>query len=208
MLLLDSWMAQLQHTDRRILQLTDWISLWADSVRICIRKTIQPFKVWGKWHWFCYYAELKCFWVWRSHLYNSCEQWPGSRNRLKPLCLASPGFAKYHSHHRSYSVHQGSIWKIMALAIIFIKCLFILSLVLGKPSNKKSGLVMEFFRKGSEPPPLYFRKGVAESEAHCINADANHTWSKFSQFFFPADIFHFDANERIYFCFQEFPTFT
>ena len=45
----------------------------------------------------------------------------------------------------------------------------------------------------------YAIQGVAESEAHCINADANHTWSKFSKFFFLADIFHFDANERIYF---------
>ena len=26
-------------------------------------------------------------------------------------------------------------------------------------------------------------QGVAESGAHCINGDANHTWSKFSQFF-------------------------
>ena len=49
-------------------------------------------------------------------------------------------------------------------------------------------------------------QGVAESEAHCINADANHTRGKFSQFV--ADIYHFDANKRIYFSLQEFPTFT
>ena len=30
----------------------------------------------------------------------------------------------------------------------------ILSSVLGKPSNKKSGLVMKFFRKGFDPPTL------------------------------------------------------
>ena len=28
--------------------------------------------------------------------------------------------------------------------------------VLVKPSNEKSGLVMEFFRKGFDPPPLIF----------------------------------------------------
>ena len=27
---------------------------------------------------------------------------------------------------------------------------------LGKPSNEKRGLVMEFFRKGFDPPPLIF----------------------------------------------------
>ena len=42
-------------------------------------------------------------------------------------------------------------------------------------------------------------QGVAESEAHCINTDANHTSSKFSQFFYLADIFHFYANKRIFF---------
>ena len=49
--------------------------------------------------------------------------------------------------------------------------------------------------------------GVAESKAHCINTDANHTSNKFSQFFL-ADIFHFDANKRIFFCSYKFPTFT
>ena len=30
------------------------------------------------------------------------------------------------------------------------------NLLLGKPSKKKSGLTMDFFRKGSDPPPLIF----------------------------------------------------
>ena len=40
-------------------------------------------------------------------------------------------------------------------------------------------------------------QGVAESEAHCINNDANHTSSKFFKFCL-ADIYHFDVNDRIF----------
>ena len=45
-------------------------------------------------------------------------------------------------------------------------------------------------------------KGSADHAELCANTDASHTCTKFSHFFLLADIFLFDANERICFCFQ------
>ena len=52
--------------------------------------------------------------------------------------------------------------------------------------------------------PLFIFKGVAESEAHCINADANHTLSKFSQLFFRQIFFILMLTKKYIFVFKNF----
>ena len=58
------------------------------------------------------------------------------------------------------------------------------------------------------PKDLLWGKGDKDTTDLGANTNAKHICAKFFLKFFLVDIFLFDANERICFCFQEFPTFT
>ena len=53
------------------------------------------------------------------------------------------------------------------------KCATKCVILLGKPSNEKSGLVMEFFRKGFDPPPLFLE--VMEPVGHICKKWPEHS---------------------------------